>query len=240
MNALWLERITAYKNSPLALDSARVIIAIKAEHQSVLLKKYKQEGLVGKGTVTDSNSLLLYEARAAKHFWQTYKKMLPNWTNFPGRRAHAKDATNILLDIGYHHLATKVAKILQTHNVTLAPALFHVAHKEKSAPLVYDLMEMFRSDLVDVEVLKFLRLKKLATQEINQGDISKLLARINKRLLNKYFLRDFGQCHTYEYYMELQIIKFIKAVNHKEVFRPLHLPARHETRCTCNTSVDVT
>jgi CRISPR-associated endonuclease Cas1 len=179
------------------------------------------------------NDLLLYEARAAKHFWKQYKILIPAWTLFPGRRARAKDVANSLLDIGYHHLANVVKKILEEHDVTLAPALFHVAHREKSAPLVYDLMELFRADIVDTEVLKYLRLKRVPLGTLEQKNISHFIYRLNKRLEKKYFLTDFKQCHTYRYYMELQIIKFIKAVNHKEVFQPIHLPQRHDTRCAC-------
>jgi len=36
----------------------------------------------------------------------------------------------------------------------------------------------------------------------------------------------------YRYYMELQVLKFIKAVNHGEVYKPLSLPTRHDTRCS--------
>jgi hypothetical protein len=87
--------------------------------------------------------------------------------------------------------------------------------------------------LVDKEVLKYLRLKKVPLSTIEQQDIRYFIHRLQKRMSRKYFLRDFAQCHTYHYYMELQIMKFIKAVNHKEIFMPLHLPQRHEIRCTC-------
>jgi CRISPR-associated endonuclease Cas1 len=236
MNSLWLERITSYKNSPLATESAQIIIEQKVSHQNALLKKYQQVTFTVDTRGNSINDLLLYEARAAKHFWKQYKILIPLWAQFPGRRARGKDVTNTLLDIGYHHLANEERKILEKHNVTLAPALFHVAHKEKSAPLVYDLMELFRSDIVDTEVLKYLRQKRRSILTIEQSDIRIFLHRINKRLEKRHFLQDFHQCHTYRYYMELQLIKFIKAVNHKEVFAPLHLPQRHDTRCACTHS----
>jgi CRISPR-associated endonuclease Cas1 len=232
-NALWLERITTYKCSPLALGSARVIIDSKINRQNALLKKYKRPPFVGSNKTSDPNSLLLLEARAAKHFWTEFRYLMPPWTNFSGRKARHKDVVNTLLDIGYHHLSTQVKKILEAHTVTFAPALLHVAHREKSAPLVYDLMEMFRSDVVDSEVLKFVRLKRKPILRIEQADIAQFVYRINQRLEKKRYLRDFGQCHSYRYYLELQVIKFIKAVNHQEVFAPMQLPARHDTRCTC-------
>jgi CRISPR-associated endonuclease Cas1 len=236
MNALWLERITTYKNSPQALSTAKAIIDVKIQHQGLLLKKFNfSPHTCDLHTILDTQDLLLYEARAAKYFWRSYKDMLPIWTNFKSRKPRANDITNKVLDIGYHHLATKVARMLKAHDIPPAPALFHVAHQKEGTPLVYDLMELFRSDVVDAEVLKFTRLKKRPVEMIEQNDIRMFLARINRRLKRKHFLRDFKQCHTYHYYMELQLLKFIKAVNHKEVFKPMELPQRHDSRCPCKT-----
>lgn len=233
MNALWLERITAYKNTPLASQSALALVAYKITRQNTLLKKYHAPVFEIKDTPQTIEKILLFEARAAKHFWKQFKTILPQWSEFHSRRAHGDDITNKLLDIGYHHLVNVVQKILLAHAVTLAPALIHVAHTEKSSPLVYDLMELFRSDIVDTQVLKTLHLKKKPLTHLTQKDIAIFVHALNARLEIVYFIRDFSQCHTYKYYMELQIIKYIKAINHKEVFTPLHLPTRHDTRCAC-------
>ena len=97
-------------------------------------------------------------------------------------------------------------------------------------------MELFRSDIVDAEVLRVLRLKKQPSIELTQKDIVIFIHNLNKRFEKSYFLRDFKQCQTYRYYLELQLVKFIKAINHKEVFVPLTLPTRHDTRCSCKNT----
>ena len=109
--------------------------------------------------------------------------------------------------------------------------IFHIARNSDSQPLAYDLVEMFRSDIVDAEVLRFLRLKKKKPEKIND-QISHFLYEINKKLDKKFYLKDFHRCHSYKYYMEVQILKFIKAVNHKQIFEPITLPQRHENRCS--------
>lgn len=175
--------------------------------------------------------IFLYEARAAKYFWNQFCQLLPDWCNFKRRKARSKDIANTLLDIGYHHITNTVKQILDSHDITSALGILHKANKVNSAPLAYDLVEIFRADIVEAEVLNFLRLKKKPILNISKKEIAKFISRINKRIEKKYFLREFKQCHTYKYYMELQVLKFIKAVNHKAVFSPLQLPLRHDSRC---------
>jgi CRISPR-associated endonuclease Cas1 len=172
----------------------------------------------------------------AKYYWHHYGTLLPSWVTFPGRHAQSDDVTNKLLDIGYHHLATNVRKILDEKDCITALGLLHVAQSSDATPLVYDLMELFRADIVDMSVATWLRQKKQPVTKLTQKHIAQLLHDMNERMDKRYYLADFGQCHSYRYYMEIQITKFIKAVNHNEVFLPLTLPMRHDTRCTCQPS----
>lgn len=218
----------AYKHSSLAIETARKLIAVKIERQSTLLRKYGLPALPTKVKNKISiNDILLEEGRVAQKFWHQFRKLLPK-TDFMTRQAKSADPANHLLDLGYHHIMNVIKKILNKYSIPADLGLLHVARKSDSTPLVYDLMEMFRSDIVDAEVLKFLRMKKKVPRKIN---IAHFLHEINERLEKKYYLKDFKVCHSYTYYMEIQILKFIKAVNHKEVFNPLTLPVRHEHRC---------
>ena len=121
--------------------------------------------------------------------------------------------------------------ILKKHDISTSLGLFHTAGRSKSNPLAYDLVEIFRADLVESQVLKFVRQKKHPIVNLTQKHIGIFLYRINQKMEQEYFQRKFHQCHSYKYYMELQVLAFIKAVNHKNLFIPLHLPERHETRC---------
>jgi CRISPR-associated endonuclease Cas1 len=177
--------------------------------------------------------VLLYEAHAAKQYWKFFRTLLPAWTNFSHREPHYGDITNRLLDIGYHHLGTCVEKIFTTHEASTALGLLHVAQKSDSTPIVYDLMELFRADVIDMTVLTFLRQKKKPILRLGQKDIAHFIYEVRQRLAYLHYLKDFKQCHPYNYYLELQIVKFMKAVNHRELFQPMELPDRHDTRCPC-------
>jgi len=231
MNSLWITRMYEYKNTPLALETAKKIIELKISHQSALLKKYKVS-IVEKNMseVLKIEDLFLIEARAAKTFWKEFAILLPAY-KFKSRKPHNDDIVNKLLDVGYHHLTRIVGKILNGRNVSPEIAFMHVARTADSEPLVYDLMEMFRSDLIESEVLRFLRLKKKSLLTLEQRDIAHFLHEVNERCEKRYFLKDFGHCHTYKYYMEVQILKVIKAVNHETIFEPIKLPTRHDSRC---------
>ena len=233
MNALWLTRICAYKNSPESIESAKRIIAVKIQRQEVLLRKYKKTfTAVGIEDARTLQEIFLEEARAAKLFWREFQSLLPANYAFQNRRPRTADTINRLLDIGYHYLLNTVKISLKEHGISPAIGLLHTARTAHSTPLAYDLMEMFRSDLVDAEVLRFVRLKKQNIETLEQKDIAQFLAKVKGRRERTYYLKDFNRCHTYRYYMEVQILKFIKAVNHGNVFEPLSLPVRHDTRCS--------
>lgn len=220
-----------YKNSKYCLETSERIIYIKTERQMFLLKKYKRPTkYFNLKKIQSINGLLLEEARIAKYFWSEFNKLLPD-DYFNGRNpGKSDDVANKLLDVGYHHITNIVKKILEIHNIPPDVGLFHVARNADSCPLAYDLVEMFRSDIVDTEVLKFLRLKKRKVISVEK-EIAIFIYRVNKRSDKEFFLKDFGMCHTYRYYMELQILKFIKSVNHNVAFIPVVLPTRHENRC---------
>ena len=175
---------------------------------------------------------MLAEGRASKVFWKKFSSLMPILFGFNARKVKSSDIANRLLDIGYHHITSVVKQIFEKYDISSALGILHTAHSSNSAPLAYDIVEMFRADIVETETLKFLRMKKKQIEKLNQKDISVFLSRVNRRLDRRYFLNEFKQCHTYRYYMELQILKFIKAVNHKEIFYPIHLPSRHDTRCS--------
>jgi CRISPR/Cas system-associated endonuclease Cas1 len=93
------------------------------------------------------------------------------------------------------------------------------------------LVELFRADTVDAEVLRYVRLKKKRLIEPGEKEVARFLARLNERLARPYYVASLGSCRTYRSYMLLQIEKFERAVDRGELFAPLPLPARHDTRC---------
>lgn len=231
MNALWINRLCAYKHSPLSLESAKKIIAVKIAGQNKLLNKYHRSGIATNiGFKQTASEILLEEARMAKNFWKEFKKLLPGWCEFPGRKPRNADMVNKLLDVGYHHLMNTLRHILIKYEVPAVMGLLHSPRNSDSEPLIYDLVEMFRSDIVETEILRYLRLKKKRPLQVEK-EIPHLLHEINQRLEKEHYLKDFKMCHTYRYYMEVQVLKFVKAVNKKHIFKPVHLPVRHDNRC---------
>src|SRR6266481_859315 len=231
MNALWISRMCAYKHSPEALESAKNIIGKKIERESAFLRRnHKAAFIPNFSTAAHLKDLLLVEARAAHHFWRAYKDLLPEWTLFAGRVQRGNDVVNRLLDVGYHHLTTIVRTYLKERDVPTSLALLHVPRESTSDPLVYDLVELFRADIVDTELLRFMNLKKEPISEVD-SEIPHFLHELNERLAHLHYLASFCQCHTYRYYMELQMLAFIYAVNHKKRFVPIRIPDRHDSRC---------
>lgn len=232
MNALWITRMCAYKNAPESLASAHAIVSHKIHRQGALVRRY---GLSFRSVPHDApasiGALLLEEARAAKQFWEGFKALLPAYPEFQGRVPHGTDTVNRLLDIGYRHLTGTVSRYLEARSVPADLGLMHVAGSSDAEPLAYDLVELFRSDIVDAEVLRFLRLKKRPRTTLAPRDIAHFVHEVNERMERQYYLKGFRRCHAYRYYMELQILRFISAINHGEVFVPIHLPTRHESRC---------
>jgi CRISPR-associated endonuclease Cas1 len=232
MNALWISRICAYTHSPLARKSARVIIAFKCKRQGILLQKYKkrilQPHFIHYATLPN---MLLEEARIAKQFWRQFANLIPE-TNFHSRKTRGRDTVNTLLNIGYHYVTNKVKKILARHQISPAIGLLHTAQSANGAPLAYDCVELFRSDIVDQEVIRFFRLKKKKVNILRERDIAYFIQNLKKRIDKKFYIKEFKSCVRYRYYMELQILKLVYAVNHKTVFKPIHLPTRHDIRCS--------
>ncbi len=232
MNALWLTRFSAYRYSPLALPSATKVIGHKVARSFILLHQHHvQKEAPLSSNYSTLKDLLLFEARSARIYWRAFRQLIPPWCTFIGRNPQSKDVVNHLLDIGYHHLASAIRALLEKHDIPTALALIHVARTNHSDPLVYDLMELFRADVVDAEVMRFLNLKKKPVIELTQKEIAHFLHEVNERLERLYYVRNFKSCEPYRYYMELQILRFISAIDHKKIFEPLTLPARHEDRC---------
>lgn len=83
MNALFTSKIANYIQTPEALATAKQIIFIKVHAQIKLLQRYKvDKNFLYRDMSKNVPELLLVEARYAKQFWQEYKKLLPEWTQY--------------------------------------------------------------------------------------------------------------------------------------------------------------
>jgi CRISPR-associated endonuclease Cas1 len=232
INALWIDRLVAFRTQPAAEASVRALLSYKDKRRFFLLRRYGQTVSLRSyeeyGTNTD---YLLTEARNAKAYWRAFASLLPVWVTPFHRRPRNSDVVNKLLDIGYHHLAGVVAQKLLAHDIYPGLGLLHRAARTDGEPLVYDLMELFRADVVEKVTLTYLRQKKHPVTTVEGRCIGHFVHNVNEQLLKRYYLKAFKQCHTFDYCIELQIEKFMSAVNHKAVFEPMSVPVRHDGRC---------
>ena len=223
-----------YAHSSQSLESARNIILHKVVRQQALMQRYDLKMDVNEKDILsarNSDELFLAEARVAARYWKRINVPISEHVEFSGRRPRSSDPVNRLLDIGYHHVTGRVKRLLQSRDMHGAIGVLHRARSSKASPLAYDLVELFRADTVDAELLRFFRLKKKPVTQLVKTDIALFLSRLNHRMRKSYYLKTFHACRSYEYYMELQILGFSKAVREKHVFQPIILPNRHESRC---------
>lgn len=206
-------------------------MVLKSRRENALLKKHGGNLFVFEPHIRDMNDVVLWEARSARHFWHAFRSLLSQYPDFMSCKPRAKNPVNRLLDVGYHHLAHVVEKTIERLEIPTALGILHTPRTHNSAPLVYDLMELFRADSVNAESLRLMRLKKERFVEVGQPEIAHFLHDVNERMERTYYIRTFKACHTYRYYMELQLLKFVSAVNHHEPFVPIHLPTRNDSRC---------
>src|SRR3989344_883136 len=196
MNAIWITHIANYKKTEDCLASAQIILNIKNQRRELMLKNY--DVLLPHIRLVNYRSaqrIMLAEGRAAQLFWKKFSLLIPNWCSFRKRMPGSDDIVNHLLDIGYHHITNIVRNILEKYDISPALGILHVARASTSAPLAYDLVEMFRADIVETEVLKFLRMKKVPIEKLRKRDTPIFLYRLNHRLNRRHFIKAFGQCH---------------------------------------------
>ena len=97
------------------------------------------------------------EGAAAVAYFKGFKLLLPETINFPGRRRRPpKDPVNVLLSLGYTVLLSNVHHFVRLNHLNA-----HMGHLHTPGPgsmaLVSDLMEEFRSLVVDSVVLTLVR-----------------------------------------------------------------------------------
>lgn len=120
------------------------------------------------------NSLLGIEGEAAQRYWQCLREtgLLP--VSFPGRVGrHAVDDTNLALNYGYSILACYVWNAILNAGLEPYAGVYHTPRPGKPS-LVLDLMEEYRSWVVDRAVIKL---------RASLGDKGELSARLRKRII---------------------------------------------------------
>lgn len=155
--------------------------------QFKLFLKYKQK--------TDDDFIVLlvgYEAQGALKYWDYIRELLSDdKVNF-FKREHkgATDIVNCMLNYGYAILYTRVWQALLGAKLNPFDSIIHVRQPGKPT-FVYDVVEMFRSQVVDRVVISLVQ--KGVRLQINKG----LLDEETKKVLIKSLLERLNRYEIY-------------------------------------------
>lgn len=129
--------------------------------------------------------IMRLEAEAARdNYWKGFALLLPDGFIFEKREhRHARDPVNILLNYGYGFLLTRVINAIIISGLDIHAGFLH-ADRAGRESLALDLIEEFRQPVVDITILKMLRLKELKRDEILEVDDSNNV-RLSKGTLHK-------------------------------------------------------
>lgn len=116
------------------------------------------------------NSLMGYEAEAAKRYWKVIRILLADDVpDFPGRvRQGARDLVNSLLNYGYGFLYRQVWREVVCSGLNPQISFLHAPQPQKPT-LVFDVMEEFRPQAVDRVVFSMLTRREELKVEKKSG-----------------------------------------------------------------------
>lgn len=164
-----------------------------AEKYEELINYYQQFKLFmqNKSMVDEKYMLLLvgYESQGAVKYWSYLRELLSDdVSDFVKReRKGAKDLVNSMLNYGYAILYTRVWQALLGAKLNPFDSIIHVRQPGKPT-FVYDVVEMFRSQVVDRVVVSLIQ--KGTTLKMEKGLLDektkKLLAKSILERLNRY------------------------------------------------------
>ena len=230
MNARFLEKISSYRNSPEAIETMRIILNEKIKRQMQLISENSNPWIIP--PETPFREFMLYEARAAHHYWNTWKQKLGGKVNFPGRNRQSNDPVNTLLNVGYHFLVQSIKKDAGKIDMPVELGILHIAQSKKSEPLIYDLMEWLRPLIVDSIVYTHFSKKKKPVIKIKIYDIPKMILKMKKQLYKKFYHAERSCCLKLSYWIRLYLLSFRGAVTEKKIATFHFPPLRHDSRCS--------
>lgn len=193
------KQIELFDNEEFIDTFAYAIIESKINNQLTLLRRYRfysdqvnteVENIirVRKRLVDSRNTreLLGYEGIVARHYFRAISKMMPERFEFKGRtRRPPKDPFNSMISLGYTILLHEI--IGQLENVGLSPYGGYIhGHSRKNPSLASDLIEEYRSVIVDSLVLSMILNKEAVIEDfiINEDGVF-LEEKLLKKFLNK-------------------------------------------------------
>ena len=183
-----------------ALKVARALIADKIHNSRVLIRRNgtpddeflsTMRRLRGDaGLALSAASLLGFEGDAARRYWAEFSKMIsqerPEFVMLGRNRRPPKDPTNALLSLGYAMLTKDCTRALMNAGLDPFLGMFHTTHHGRPS-LALDLMEPFRSLIVDSVVLQVVRRQEVSASDfIRAGQGVSLKTGARKTFISAY------------------------------------------------------
>jgi len=134
-----------------------------------------------------TEKLFLTEARSAVYYWSAFRAMVQNYGGAFDQRVkqNAPDLINQMLNYGYAILESKVMKTLYAAQVSPNISYLH-ASKDNKPTLCFDLMEQYRTFVVDRSIIALLsKNEKVAQDKDGALDLEtrkKIISKINDRM----------------------------------------------------------
>lgn len=200
-----LTRLRQYQqltDSSTTLKLAKVLLQAKLTNQRVWLRRHlgtehsSVEALFrilkSLNQAESANSLLGMEGEAARHYFQGFSEMVNSQVGFEWRGRHkhpSPDPLNSLLSFGYSILMQQV--VTGCHLAGLDPYLgFYHGLKHGKPSLALDLMEIYRTPVVDATVLGFLNRGQCSADDFEiEGSACKLKPAARKAFMQSLFER---------------------------------------------------
>lgn len=208
--------------------TARNIIRTKLENCRYLLTRFRntrKNSLIGKSIFLHQNMLhkhasslektpytrlMLTEAQAGKHYWESFKIICKQDNEWSRVYPHAKDSLNSALNIGYTSLGRLCRDALLKSGLHLSLGIIHSPNHAHG--LAYDFMEMWRQVVVDAIVIP------LFSRGATSVSSATLVFKIQERLKTEY--RYNGETVELGRIIEYEAYELRKAIERRETWRP--------------------
>lgn len=176
-------QILAVQNEEFKLQISRLIIQNKIKFQRELLKSYDEDRVLNNSDFGKFNDyienvksseniaqIMGYEGKAAKNYFYFLNFLVPDGFRFRGRKKRPpKDPFNALISLGYHILYSIISGTLSIHGNLIGFGCMHKV-KQKHASLASDLIEEWRSFLVDEVVMRLIRSHRIRAEMFGTKD----------------------------------------------------------------------
>ena len=175
-----------------------------------------------------------YEGAAANHYFQSFPHLIthPDF-EWHGRNFHPPtDPINSLLSFGYTLLFNNVFSLLLAEGLNPYLGHLHGAERQK-AYLAFDLMEEFRSPIVDAFVMRLINQKVIRPSDFTwpkenggvylTGPARRVfLKHFEQRITERLSHPDVKEPVTYRRVIQLQVIRYKKALLGNQPYKAFH------------------